>query len=200
MSLSCYHPQRLFILTAFSPPNYLHSRSGQLVTQKKQLDNVCNIETIPVDTGTLKSPKNKLPYALKVFADEFTKLGSEHHLGVVCLVIPYVTFSDKIRFYRMCICHTPAGYDGKPDTVVGIAQVVIKPGTDCAGKLKSQACAEGLVYSPTWHCGYSEELQACFTPRELLCELIPVLQQLELATTNRIRESYMKFFHHEQND
>ena len=142
--------------------------------------------------GNLKFLKHKLPTALEKFAYEITKSDSSNQLGAVCTVIPYVKFTDKIRLYRMFVCHTPAGCDGKkaclhPETVVTIAQVVLKPNTSCAEKLKFQACAEGLVYSPTWHCGHSEELQACFTDRKLLPELVPVLQQLELDTTMEVK-------------
>ena len=117
-----------------------------------------------------------------------------NQLGAICVVIPFITFvADEIRLYRMCVCHTPAaGYNYEeeclhPETLVTLAQVVLKE--SCNGKLKSQASADSLVYSPTWHCGYSEELQSCFTERKLIPELVPVLQQLELDTTMKISRS-----------
>ena len=140
---------------------------------------MCDNGTIsPVCIGDLKAAE--LPTALEKFA-------STDFQGVVCLAIPYATFTDKVRLYRVCFCHTPAGFDDKgrlhPKTAVAIAHVVLKPSTSC----KLKACAEGLVFSPTWHCGYSEELQSCFTERKLLPELVPVLQQLELATTIEVK-------------
>ena len=177
-------------LATFSPPNYLHSKSGQGVVAKTKLDQVCNTKTISVCTGSIESLKNEIPSALEDFAHKLAILGSTDQLGAVYLVIPYATFSDEMRLHRMCICHTPAGYDDKeglhPETVVAIAQVVIELDTDCAKNL--QSCVEGLVYSPIWHCGHSEELQACFTDREVLPELVPVLQQLELDTTIKVKE------------
>ena len=143
---------------------------------------MCDTDTIsPVCIGDLKAVLEALPTALRKFAHTDFQ-------GVVCLAIPYATFTDKVRLYRMCFCHTPAGFDDKgclhPRTVVAIAHVVLKPGTSC----KLKACAEGLVYSPIWHCGHSEELQSCFTERKLLPELVPVLQQLELATTIELKK------------
>ena len=179
---SCYHTQRHHLLATFSPSNYLHSDSGQLVLAKKELERVCDTDTIsPVCIGDLKAVLEALPTALRKFAHTDFQ-------GVVCLAIPYATFTDKVRLYRMCFCHTPAGFDDKgclhPRTVVAIAHVVLKPGTSC----KLKACAEGLVYSPIWHCGHSEELQSCFTERKLLPDLVPVLQQLELATTIELKK------------
>ena len=189
------HTQELHRLATFSPPNYLYSWSGQLVVEKKKLEQVCNIKTISVCTGSLQSLKNILPFAnaLEAFAYNTANLTFHNQPSVACLVIPYITFSDNIRLCRMCVCHTPAGSNDREtgfysETVVAIAQVVLKPNTSCAGKLKSQACAEGLVYSPTWLCGYSEELQACFDDSKVLPELAPVLQQLELDTTVEVKK------------
>ena len=152
---------------------------------------MCDTATISVHIGSLKSKNFELPIGLDKFAHTMIEAGSTDHQGVVCLVIPYATFSDKVRLYRMCVCHTPAGCNAEkrlhPETVVAIACVVLKSGNNCGKKLKSQACAKDLVYSPTWHCGRSEDLQACFTERKLLPELVPVLQQLELATTIEVK-------------
>ena len=134
----------------------------------------------------------ELPAAL----EEFARTNLQ---GVVCLAIPYITFTEKVRLCRMCFYHTPAGFDDKghlhSKTVVAIAHVVLKPSTSCAKRLKPQACAAHLVFSPTWHCGQSEELQACFTERELLPELVPVLQQLELVTTIEVKKLLGSSFH-----
>ena len=151
--------------------------------EKKQ----CDTTTISVHIGSLKSNIIELPTGLEEFAHKMIEVDSTDHQGVVRLVIPYATFTDKVRLYRMCFCHTPAGFDDKgclhPRTVVAIAHVVLKPSISC----KLKACAAGLVYSPTWHCGYTEELQSCFTERKLIPELVPVLQQLELATTIEVK-------------
>ena len=143
---------------------------------------MCDTDTIsPVCIRDLKAALEALPTALEKFAHTDFQ-------GVVCLAIPYVTFTNKVRLYRMCFCHTPAGFDDKghlhSKTVVVIAHVVLKPSISC----KLKACVEGLVYSPIWHCGHSEELQSCFTERKLLPELVPVLQQLELATTIEVKK------------
>ena len=109
---------------------------------------MCDTDTIlPVCIRDLKAVLEALPTALEEFA--CTDLQ-----GVVCLAIPYVTFTDKVRLCRMCFCHTPAGFVDKehlhPKTVVAIAHVVLKPGTSCAKALKPQACAAHLVFSPVY--------------------------------------------------
>lgn len=173
------------LLATFSPSNYRHSDSGHLVLAEKELERVCNTD-FSVSIRELRELKAaELPTALEEFARTDLQ-------GVVCLAIPYVTFTDKVRLCRMCFCHTPAGFVDKehlhPKTMVAIAHVVLKPGTSCAKALKPQACAAHLVFSPTWHCGQSEELQSYFTERKLLPELVPVLQQLELATTIKLKK------------
>ena len=171
----------------------LHSWSEQLVMEKKELDHVFDTKTISVSTGSFESLKNNLlaADALELFAHKFTSSAFPDQLGAISLVIPYVIFSDKITLCRMLACYTPVGYTDKethlhPKAAVAIAQVALKPSNKYM-KLKSQACAEGLVYSPTWLCGHSEELQACFSDSKVLPELVPVLQQLELATTMEIK-------------
>ena len=177
----------------FSPPMCLHSWSEQLVVEKKELYHVCDTKTISVSTGSFESLKNNLlaADALELFAHKFTSSAFPDQLGAISLVIPYVIFSDKITLCRMLACYTPAGYTGKemhlhPKAAVAIAQVALKPSTEYE-KVKSKSCVEGLVYSPTWLCGHSEELQACFSDRKLLPELVPVVEQLELATTMEIQ-------------
>ena len=148
-------------------------------------------------SGNLKSLMNskKLPTAddFRAFVRKVVYPDCPDELGTLCLVIPYITFSDKTRLCRLFVCHTPAGCDDKgshlhPETVAAIAEVVLKPSSECSKKLKTQACAEGLVYSPTWHFGHSDELQACFTTNKLLPELIPFMQQLEVATAMKVKE------------
>lgn len=193
----CYHIQSLHTLAIFSPTNYLHSWSGQFVVEQKQLEQICRTETISVCCGSFELLRKKLPSAnaLGDFAHKIAVHDPCNQLDTVCSVIPYVTFSDEIRLCRMFVCHTPAGWEEKqtrlqPETVAALAEVVLKPNTSCGRKLKVQACAEGLVYSPTWHCGHSEELQACFTVRELLPELVPLLQQLEMATAMEVKRKF----------
>ena len=197
----CCHTQRMHTLATFSPPNYLYSQSGQLVVEEKQLEKVCHTKTISVCTGSLESRKDELPTAFEEFTREIikhdiVKPGSEQYLGAVCLVIPYVTFTDTIRLCRLCVCRTPVGCDSKkcfhPMTVVAIAQVALKLGTSCAKKLKLQQCAEGLVCTPTWHCGYSRELEACFGDCQMPPELVPALQQLELDTTMELKRCLLE--------
>lgn len=163
------------------------------MVEKKKLEQACNTSTISVQIGRFEALKKKcqIPGAIERLADP----GSPNQLGAMCLVVPYTTFSDRIRFCRMLVCHTPAGCDDKqthlqPETVAAIAEVVLKPNTSCGRILKSQVCADGLVYSPTWHCGHSDQLQAVFADRELLPELVPVLQQLEMMTALEIKMTF----------
>ena len=158
--------------------------------EKKKLEEVCDTATISVHIGRFESLKKKcqIPDPIQRMA----AAESLSQLGALCLVVPYITFSDSIRLCRISLCHTPASCDDKqtclqPETVAAVAEVVLRRHTSCGRKLMSQSCVDGLVYSPYWHCGRSDELQAHFADCELLPELVSVLQQLELLTTLEIK-------------
>ena len=161
--------------------------------EKKKLEEVCDMATISVRIGRFESLKKKcqIPDAIqKMAAPE-----SVGQFGALCSVVAYITFSDSIRFCRILVCHTPAGCDDKqtclqPETVAAVAEVVLRPNISCGKKLMSQSCIDGIVFSPYWHCGRSDELEAIFADCELLPELVPVLQQLEMGTAMEVKTKF----------